>query len=276
MTAGRREALREGVKLWRAALGAFVAALVALDLLRFLDATPALVLAAAAGPALLWTLLVALPALRRGLRAGLLALAVVAGAVVAVSLAARLNAQLALDPVAQAPLVEEAVKAVPLVLLLLLRPAAFAAVRDGATYGALVGIGFALAENAQYLTLAGVAGGGFGLLRTLYLRGGLEGLNHAVFTATVGAGLAWSRSTRARWLAAPLALGVATAEHALWNGFASRALTDALCNAPAPGGPCGDPDVVDLFVTAPLITAATIGPPLALLALGLRARRFVK
>jgi hypothetical protein len=64
-----------------------------------------------------------------------------------------------------------------------------------------------------------------------------------------------------------LGFGAAVVQHALWNGIASGAVTHVLCNAAASGGPCRDPDAVDLFVLSPLIVAAAVGPG----ALALRA-----
>ena len=128
-------------------------------------------------------------------------------------------------------------------------------VEDGVVYGALVGFGFSMAENADYLTVAAVAGGPAGLARATYVRGIVPGLNHAVFTATVGAGLAGGTTAWGRSVCFAIALSVATLEHAIWNGFVSVTMTEILCNAATAGTPCRDPDAMDLFVVAPLIAA---------------------
>lgn len=176
------------------------------------------------------------------------------------------------------PVVEELAKAGIVGLLLLVWPAKIEGVVDGIVYGALVGTGFALIENVRYFTLAALQGGTTGLARAVYLRGLLGGLNHAAFTATVGAGLGYARQARTRvgWRVVPLvALGAAIAQHMAWNGIASRALTDLLCNPEYVDGPCrAAPEPWALIVTAPLVVAAFIGPGLVILAtivvLGLR------
>lgn len=235
------------------------------------EETPRLLLVAAFGPAVLWAVLVA-SAARRCSR-GLMAAAFLWGAVVAAPVAERGVARWQLDPVTSAPALEEAMKVVPLVLLAIGRARAL----DVLVSGGLVGLGFAATENVHYMTLAVVQGGMAGLARAVYLRGFLEGLNHAVFSGAAAAGIVWARVARTpglRALALVLGFGAAVGQHALWNGLASGALTHALCNAAARGASCRDPDAVDLFVLSPLIVAAAVGPgALALLA---AARRLIR
>lgn len=170
------------------------------------------------------------------------------------------------------PLAEELLKACGVVLVLEIGGRAVASTRAGMVAGALTGIGFSIAENASYYTLAGVQAGWGGLARAVYLRGVLQGLNHAAFSAAAGAGMGWGVEHGAVVRGAMLGLSAAVLTHAVWNGLTSIALTDVLCNAPHAGGPCAPaPDAVDLFVTAPLLVLASVGP-LALL-LGLLARR---
>jgi RsiW-degrading membrane proteinase PrsW (M82 family) len=175
-------------------------------------------------------------------------------------------------PTIVAPLVEECVKGVGVALVLALAPGPTAGVPAGILTGALVGLGFAATENVTYYTLAAVQAGYAGLGRAVYLRGVVQGLNHAAFTAATGAGIAWGRR-RGRTIALGLGgLAVAVVAHAVWNGVTSRVITDALCNAPTPGGACARaPASTDLFVTAPLLVVASIGP--LALGLGLFARR---
>jgi len=230
-----------------------------------------ILLAAAFGPAVLWALLVAHVA--RRLSRGLMAAAFLWGALVAAPVSERLAARWELDPVATAPAVEEALKAAPLVLLAVARVGAL----DVLVSGVLAGLGFSATENVQYMTIAAVQGGGAGLARAVYVRGFLQGLNHAVFTGAAAAGLGSARVARApglRALAPILGFGAAVGQHALWNRFASGAVTHVLCNAAARGGPCRDPDAMDLFVLSPLIVAAVVGPgALALLTVARRALR---
>lgn len=169
------------------------------------------------------------------------------------------------------PLVEETAKTLALVAALAFWWRDFDGVLDGMVYGALVGMGFALSENVTYFTLAAVQGGEPGLIRAVYLRAILGGCNHALFTATVGAGLGWARRTASptwRSLAPPLAFLVAVGQHIAWNAVASGRITDALCNPATPGGACRpDPAHLDLFVTIPTIVALFVGPGVIVLAI---------
>jgi RsiW-degrading membrane proteinase PrsW (M82 family) len=233
------------------------------------EETTRLLFVAAYGPAVLWALLVAVRT--RRVSRGLMAAAFLWGALIAAPISQHLAARWRLDPVATAPVVEEALKAAPLVLLAATRVAAF----DLLVAAALAGLGFSATENVQYMQLAAVQGGDLGLARAVYLRGFLQGLNHAVFTGAVAAGLGWARVAHTagmRALASVLGFGAAVGQHALWNGLGSGAVTGVLCNALARGGPCRNPDGVDLFVWIPLIVTAVIGPgALALLAVAHRA-----
>ena len=160
----------------------------------------------------------------------------------------------ALTPTLAAPAIEELAKATSLALLLLVRRPW--SVRTGILCGALVGIGFAMTENTQYFLLAMVAGGLPGLWQALYTRALLGGLNHAMFSAFAGAGIA---SARLGWAVAGLA--VAMALHILWNAVASDEITQLLCNPEVPGGACrGTPSLFDLAVVAPLIELALLVP----------------
>jgi protease PrsW len=174
------------------------------------------------------------------------------------------------------PAIEEVVKATGFLAVVVAARHALGSLRASVAVGALVGLGFAAAENVSYYTLAGVQGGWATLARAVYLRGFVEGLNHAAFTAATGAGIGWAGThalTRARFAGAvATGLVVATAAHAVWNALASVAITDALCGAPMPGGPCAvAPDARTLFVTVPLLVLAAIGP--LFVALGWLVRR---
>jgi RsiW-degrading membrane proteinase PrsW (M82 family) len=164
----------------------------------------------------------------------LLAAAFIWGAVPAIFLA--LAGEIALDPLAGraasdlgrelvsssvvAPIVEEIVKALALLLIFKWFRDEFDGVLDGIIYGALVGFGFAMTENVFYLvdefsTEGWVSFGMLAFLRTI-----LFGLNHAFFTAFAGAGLGLARSSRRRAvkvLAPVLGLLAAIGFHALHN-----------------------------------------------------------
>jgi RsiW-degrading membrane proteinase PrsW (M82 family) len=245
---------------------------------------PGVVVAAALVPAVGFAGLVLLVARRGPAPWPPLGAAFLWGATVSVLAALGLNdaaarAAPALVPTVVAPAVEEICKASALVVVALLWRRAFDGVRAGVLYGALAGLGFAATENVSYYTLAAVQGGPPGLVRALYLRGLLQGLNHAAFTATTGAAAGHALARRGPPVGrAAIALGglaLAVAAHALWNAVASQAITRILCNAPSPGAPCTPaPDPLDLVVTIPVLVAAFIGPLGAvLLALALRPRR---
>ncbi len=175
---------------------------------------------------------------------------------------------------ASAPLVEELLKGLGVLLLLVLRPDAVRGARDGAFLGAMVGLGFEMVENRHYLTVAAVQAGMAGLWRGLWVRGVLGGLKHALFAGITGAGLGWARLAPRgrRRLVVPLgALGAAVVQHGVWNVVASQAITDALCSAPGPGAACQPtPPASALFLTVPLIVAFCMAPGTIGLWTGLR------
>jgi RsiW-degrading membrane proteinase PrsW (M82 family) len=163
-----------------------------------------------------------------------------------------------------APVVEEIVKACGLLVLLVFRPTALASVRDGVVCGALIGIGFVLTENLTYLGFAALQGGEAGLARSIYLRGVLAGTNHAIFTATIGAGIGWTRRTPSagvRMTTLAAAVIAALAQHVAWNGVASPAIAHLLCGAPAPAAAClPAPTPIDLFGWVPMVILLFLGP----------------
>jgi len=163
---------------------------------------------------------------------------------------------------AVAPLIEELAKASGFLAIAFVARRPPPSARAGAVLGALIGLGFAAVENVTYYTLAAVQGGYDGLARAVFLRGLVEGLNHATFTAITGLAIGWAAAS-ARSLAGAAALGLAGAAlvHAAWNAIVSGAIVRVLCNAPTPDAACARaPDAVDLFVTAPLLVLATMGP----------------
>jgi len=247
-------------------------------MLRLVAGTPFLVLAGAAGPAALYAAIIWWMQRREGRPSALLAACFLWGAASAaflsqatndlarvwVGMLAGTDDARALTATWVAPLIEEAAKAAGLILLVALRPCLLRNVRDGVVYGALVGVGFLFTENLTYLRLAVLQGGGSGFGRGVYLRGLLAGANHAIFTATIGAGLGWARSApfgRARRLAPILAGAAACLQHVAWNGVASGAIAGALCGAEVPGGACrATPAPGDLFVVVPALTLAFLAP----------------
>ncbi|MEU6643260.1 PrsW family intramembrane metalloprotease [Saccharomonospora sp. NPDC046836] len=132
--------------------------------------------------------------------------------------------------IVSAPLVEEAVKAVPVVLILWRRSQEFDGVVDGIVYAGFSAAGFAFTENIYYFGRA-FAEQGFGdgmssgVLAAFILRGVLSPFAHPLFTVLIGIGLGLAaqntRSGRVRILL-PLAAYVgAVFLHALWNAAAT-------------------------------------------------------
>jgi RsiW-degrading membrane proteinase PrsW (M82 family) len=130
-----------------------------------------------------------------------------------------------------APIVEEGVKAVILVVLFVAYWREFDDLLDGVVYGAMVGLGFAMVENVIYLTSSAYedlpqgAGPDIGRMVGLWvLRAGLFGLNHSMFTAFTGAALGLARSLKIRWqkaLVPSVGLAVAMLFHGIHNALAS-------------------------------------------------------
>jgi RsiW-degrading membrane proteinase PrsW (M82 family) len=128
-----------------------------------------------------------------------------------------------------APIFEEGVKAILLIILFLFSWREFDNVLDGIIYGALVGLGFAFVENVLYLLSSaydGIPEGGSpdldSMVQLWLLRAGLFGLNHSVFTAFTGAGLGYARSLKRGWqrVAVPfLGLSAAVVLHSVHNSL---------------------------------------------------------
>ena len=134
-----------------------------------------------------------------------------------------------------APLTEELTKGAILFLVYRYLSDEFDDALDGIVYGALVGIGFAMVENAGYFMRHGPSTDIVSQMTTFqfFLRVELKGLaGHATYTAMTGLGLGLSRSMKGRWsrVGLPLlGLGVAMLAHALWNSDTVRAALDLSC-----------------------------------------------
>ena len=118
-------------------------------------------------------------------------------------------------------LFEEGVKLLALLLLILFLRAEFDSVRDGIIYGALVGLGFLVAETAYYTADGFLRTGTLAFGQQLAARFYYLGLNgHTLFAALMGAGLGLARQTSTRWMkiAAPIAFVIlALAAHLVQN-----------------------------------------------------------
>lgn len=123
-----------------------------------------------------------------------------------------------------APLTEEGIKALALILLLLLLKREIDSPLDGLIYGGMVGFGFAAVENVFYLFGALTEGGVGEVLGLAFLRAGIFGLNHAMYTGFAGLGVALFLEVRHKVLRfVPLAVGflMALGTHALHNALAT-------------------------------------------------------
>ncbi|HUY46178.1 MAG TPA: PrsW family intramembrane metalloprotease [Streptosporangiaceae bacterium] len=126
-----------------------------------------------------------------------------------------------------APVVEETLKGLILIILLWRRRQELDGPTDGIIYAAMVGLGFAMMENIGYYISALVRPemGGVKLLGvTFVLRGVLSPLAHPIFTSMTGLGVAYAATHRqARW-AVPAGLLAAMLLHGLWNGLTAFGL----------------------------------------------------
>jgi RsiW-degrading membrane proteinase PrsW (M82 family) len=123
-----------------------------------------------------------------------------------------------------APLTEEAIKAAALILLLLFLRREIDSPIDGLIYGGVIGFGFAAVENMFYLFGAYTEGGVGDVLALAFLRAGIFGLNHAMYTGFTGVGIALALELKRAWLR-PLPVligfGLSLGTHALHNALAT-------------------------------------------------------
>lgn len=121
---------------------------------------------------------------------------------------------------AVAPVVEEVAKALVLFLILVIRHHELDSPLDGIIYGAMVGMGFAMVENVLYYATYLWENGQSGWNELVLIRGIIFGLNHALYSAMTGLGIAIARLS-SKWvvcIGAPLlGLAVAITLHALHN-----------------------------------------------------------
>ncbi|KGM12519.1 PrsW family intramembrane metalloprotease [Cellulomonas carbonis] len=126
-----------------------------------------------------------------------------------------------------APVVEEGIKGIGVLVLFLVWRRYVDGPVDGVVYAATVAAGFAFVENVLYFGQAvgeaAVLGDDGGVAVVFVLRAVMSPFAHVLFTAAVGLALGLSvRRGRAAWVGAfPLGLVVAMLLHGLWNGSAS-------------------------------------------------------
>lgn len=121
-----------------------------------------------------------------------------------------------------APFVEETLKALGVVILMLLRRRSINSPLDGIVIAGLVGAGFAFTENITYFLKAGDL-----LVATFVMRALASPFCHSMFTSMTGLALAMAltrlRGRRAWVWATPVGWATAVLLHALWNGLAAFA-----------------------------------------------------
>jgi protease PrsW len=138
-------------------------------------------------------------------------------------------------PALAAPIVEEPLKLLGVIMIALLAREQINSVMDGFVYGAVAGLGFQVMEDVLYAANA-VARAGLGdspgpVLMTLFARGFVAGLwSHTMFSALAGAGVGYAavcreRSRLARLGFVAVCLLGAMLCHGLWN---SPLLADGL------------------------------------------------
>jgi RsiW-degrading membrane proteinase PrsW (M82 family) len=122
-----------------------------------------------------------------------------------------------------APIIEEGLKGLAVLIVFLLFRSEFDSVLDGVVYAAITAMGFAAVENVLYIYRDGyLASGWEGFWTLVVIRVILVGWMHPFFTAFTGIGLAiarLSRNTLAKIVAVPAGYGVAVAAHAFHNTF---------------------------------------------------------
>ena len=124
-----------------------------------------------------------------------------------------------------APIIEEALKGLAVLIVFLMFRKEFDSVLDGIVYGAIVAMGFAAIENVLYIYRNGFQDGGWeGFWTLVFIRVVLVGWMHPFFTAFTGIGLAISRISRntlVKVIAVPAGYTVAVLTHAFHNTFSS-------------------------------------------------------
>ncbi|PRX50513.1 RsiW-degrading membrane proteinase PrsW (M82 family) [Prauserella shujinwangii] len=140
--------------------------------------------------------------------------------------------------IVSAPFAEEAVKAVPLLLLLWHRSREFDGVVDGIVYAGFSAAGFAFTENIYYFGRA-FAEHGFGdatspgVLAAFILRGVLSPFTHPLFSVLIGIGVGVAAMSRGRTRKVLAPLGgyvLAVGLHSLWNASATLGGGSAFIN----------------------------------------------
>ncbi len=124
-----------------------------------------------------------------------------------------------------APIVEESLKGLAVLIVFLLFRKEFDSILDGIVYGAIAALGFAATENSFYIYTYGWQEGGVGgMLWLVFVRVILVGWQHPFYTAFTGIGLAFnriSRNTLVKLGAPVVGFSLAMFTHAMHNTMAT-------------------------------------------------------
>jgi RsiW-degrading membrane proteinase PrsW (M82 family) len=130
-----------------------------------------------------------------------------------------------------APVVEETLKGMAVLLVFLTFRSEFDSVMDGIVYAAVTALGFAATENLHYIYNLGYLENGWnGLISMILMRDIVVSWQHPFYTAFIGIGLAAARLNQnltVKITAPLLGLGTAIFFHSLHNTLAG--LGDAMC-----------------------------------------------
>jgi RsiW-degrading membrane proteinase PrsW (M82 family) len=122
-----------------------------------------------------------------------------------------------------APIIEESLKGLAVLIVFLLFRKEFDSILDGIVYAAIAAMGFAAVENVLYIYRNGYLENGWeGFWTLVVIRVFLVGWMHPFFTSFTGIGLAVSRLSRnpiVKVLAIPAGYMVAVMAHAFHNTF---------------------------------------------------------
>ncbi len=123
-----------------------------------------------------------------------------------------------------APIIEEGLKGLAVLVVFLLFRNEFDSILDGIVYGGITAMGFAAIENVLYISRGFDSGGWEGFWTLVVIRVLLVGWMHPFFTAFTGIGMAisrMSRNTLVKILAIPAGYVVAVMAHSFHNTFST-------------------------------------------------------
>lgn len=122
-----------------------------------------------------------------------------------------------------APIIEESLKGLAVLVVFLMFRKEFDSVLDGVVYGAITAMGFAAIENVLYIYRNGFQEAGWeGFWTLVFVRVLLVGWMHPFFTAFTGIGLAVARTSRnmlVKIIAVPAGYTIAVLTHSFHNTF---------------------------------------------------------